>query len=654
MIRRIALAIVILVAFMLVGAQGHVQGQDKLIQVKEAACPARPALTEIEGITVTCGTVTVPEDYDNPDGTQIDLAFAVLKSDSLSPAADPVIYLHGGPGAAELRELGRLSERLAPIRQTRDVVIFDQRGTGYSPGPLTCDVEYATQQDEIREYVEEYSGGAINEDAAVNKALFAVCLERFESIDADLSQYNTINNARDVVELATALGYEDEINLYGFSYGTQVALEVMRQHPERLRGVVLDSVAPASIKLYENMGQPNVEAITSLLAICAADEACNEAYPDLRARFEALLDQLDEEPLRRVDGSPVTAQTVVSALRQNDIRPGLGAFIPLLIWELEQGKLDTLEAILNNELPPTWPAEPDSVALRYTGLELDEDTQLLIDTALSLRAEASDLSQMADRLLLRGDERLALDQAESSTAGRFDRLFYEIMDVQPFDRRIALNQAYLAFPITSGGPTVEGLRAFIKTQFAGADASRLLLLADEMTDADVETLAQIIFGKARDYATFFNIALALNLYVCQEHMPFNNMEGALATFEALEIPQVARGKWGTVSNLLENCDLFPTGQEPQGFHDPVESDIPAPILLGTADTQTAASWGQHAAETLDNSQVVLFPETGHGAIRFSQCARDIGAAFYNNPGGKLDTTCADDLLPVFKLVPEEN
>ena len=106
MIGRIALLIVILVASALVGAPApHAQSDEMLFAVKEIPCPVKPALSEIEGETVICGTVTVPENYDEPDGTQIGLAFAVFKSDSLSPASDPVVYLHGGPGAAELRDL---------------------------------------------------------------------------------------------------------------------------------------------------------------------------------------------------------------------------------------------------------------------------------------------------------------------------------------------------------------------------------------------------------------------------------------------------------------------------------------------------------------------------------------------------------------------
>ena len=49
--------------------------------------------------------------------------------------------------------------------------------------------------------------------------------------------------------------------------------------------------------------------------------------------------------------------------------------------------------------------------------------------------------------------------------------------------------------------------------------------------------------------------------------------------------------------------------------------------------------------------MVLFPETGHGAIRFSQCAKDVGAAFFNNPEGEVNTACTSDLLPQFVLPP---
>jgi hypothetical protein len=398
------------------------------------------------------------------------------------------------------------------------------------------------------------------------------------------------------------------------------------------------------------LGQPNVEAMLSLFAICANDQACNGAYPDLQNRFQALIAQLNQQPITAEDGSLVTANTVIGALRQSDIRPGLGAYFPLMIWELERGVLDTLNAIRNNELPPLPPTDTDPVVRRYAGLEVSPDAQFLIQTALDLREESRQLDQTADRLLERGNERIELDLLGDSLAARFDLLFHEIMNNEPFDRRLALNQAYLVLPVE--GTSVEDVRTFITEHFDGVNAARLMALADGMTEEDVAELAEIIFGVARDHAYFFDVSLALSLYACQEHVPYNTLDGMLAAFESLEIPQLGAAKLGTAQNLIASCQLFPTGLEPDDYHEPVTSDIPTLILLGSADTQTAISWGQHAAETLDNSQVVLFPETGHGAIRYSLCAKDIGAAFFDNPEAEINTACTVDLRPQFVLPPD--
>ena len=80
---------------------------------------------------------------------------------------------------------------------------------------------------------------------------------------------------------------------------------------------------------------------------------------------------------------------------------------------------------------------------------------------------------------------------------------------------------------------------------------------------------------------------------------------------------------------------------------PVESDIPTLVLSGEYDLQTPMAWGEDAAEGLTNAYEVEFPNTGHGAILFSQCARDIGEAFINNPDGAPLTTCTDELTTRF-------
>jgi pimeloyl-ACP methyl ester carboxylesterase len=104
----------------------------------EIPCPEGVPPGEIEGETITCGILTVPENYDEPDGRQIDITYAVLHSHSLSPAPDPIIDLRGGPGGTIVGEFMEVRAQLYDsLRRTRDVVLFDQRGTKYS-NELLC------------------------------------------------------------------------------------------------------------------------------------------------------------------------------------------------------------------------------------------------------------------------------------------------------------------------------------------------------------------------------------------------------------------------------------------------------------------------------------------------------------------------------------
>ena len=153
------------------------------IRIGRYPVPPNPDLSEIEGETVVCGILTVPEDYGKPEGNHVELVYAILRSTSLASAGDPVVYLHGGPGSAEMRQLAQLTERFESLRRTRDVIVFDQRGTGYSNNRLACDVEYATQQDDARGGLDALSNGSDgNNEVAVNMLLYQVCLDRFEAV----------------------------------------------------------------------------------------------------------------------------------------------------------------------------------------------------------------------------------------------------------------------------------------------------------------------------------------------------------------------------------------------------------------------------------------------------------------------------------------
>ena len=299
---------------------------------------------------IACGTLDVPENWSDPDGRRIQIGYLVLESTAAQPMPDPVVFLAGGPGSSPLTSGEIWARFFAGLRQERDVVFFDQRGTRLS-SPLRCEA-YTRLMALVLPPEEDDSAGTpampvypaevTNPDELLQKAREQygpsgeACSRQLTEQGVDLSQYTTAASANDAVALVKALGY-DEYNLYGISYGTRLALEVMRNHPESgLRSVVLDSTYPPEIKTYELLSVSTHEVAMQLFADCASDPACDTAYPDLEQRFIALLSQLRAEPVVSDDGPPITDRDLINVMHSLTGRVEIVPYVPLLIAELER------------------------------------------------------------------------------------------------------------------------------------------------------------------------------------------------------------------------------------------------------------------------------------------------------------------------------
>ncbi len=190
-------------------------GFDNRYPVAIAACPETTSSLDIEGQTINCGTVDVPEDYSAPDGNRIPLRFVVGKAHTTNPFPDPVIYLHGGPAEGGLGSIATVTDTvLADHRVHRDIVTFDQRAAMLSSTTVRC---YDEISDNFVAIAREVEGVApLDGDTGIDMDSFTkLCVEELCESGADLAQYNTLNNARDVRALMSALGYP-EYNFWGF------------------------------------------------------------------------------------------------------------------------------------------------------------------------------------------------------------------------------------------------------------------------------------------------------------------------------------------------------------------------------------------------------------------------------------------------------
>lgn len=296
---------------------------------------------------VECGTVQVPENRADPSSRTIKLAVAVFRGSG--PAADPVFYLEGGPGGHSVGVMGPVFPFVAlrDLLEGRDVVLFDQRGVGLSTPNLDCteltELSYAILDQQL----------SFEESDALSSAALLDCRERLVSEGVDLRFYNSAASAADINDIRLALGYE-QINLYGISYGTRLALTTMRDYPQILRSVVLDSVYPPEASLVEAIVNAD-RAFSELYAACAADAACSAAVPDLRTLLFATVESLNAEPVMlEVTALPgggrydvlLTGDVLLSSLFSSMYQTTIIPTLPQMLLDISAGNYDGIRLLL--------------------------------------------------------------------------------------------------------------------------------------------------------------------------------------------------------------------------------------------------------------------------------------------------------------------
>jgi len=301
-----------------------------------------------EGVRVDCGYVVVPEDRSMSVTDTIRIAVAIYRSTGPTPAPDPVIFIQGGPGASGLDWAeGSYQDMIGLLSQDRDFIAFDPRGVGESIPALECRELAITYAQELQ--------GKIPADqrAAYYQGALQTCRAALSDQGANLAAYHSEASARDVVDIITALGYE-QANIYGVSYGTRVAQIILEQYPEKVRSAILDSIVPLEANLADENSANDMHALQVLFSACAADPACAAAYPNLESTYLDTAAKLDAAPItlevltpeqttipRKVDGA--TFKNMVQwSLWMSSLVP----FTPQLIDNTSRGDYSFLQFVL--------------------------------------------------------------------------------------------------------------------------------------------------------------------------------------------------------------------------------------------------------------------------------------------------------------------
>jgi pimeloyl-ACP methyl ester carboxylesterase len=241
-----------------------------------------------------------------------------------------LFYIPGGPGSSATEDAPYVAQDWAKIRERRDLVFVDQRGTGGS-NPLDC---VFFNPSDPQSYF-----GSYFPLADVRR-----CREQLEP-KADLKLYTTPVAMDDLDEVRAALGYE-QINISGGSYGTRAAQVYLKRHQKHVRTIVLQGVSPTNQSMPRDFPQHTERALDGVLGECAADAACRAAFPDLRADAKAVLERLLRGPVAVEVKHPRTGAATrvelsrdlaAEAIRYMLYQSGAASRVPLFLHLAAQG-----------------------------------------------------------------------------------------------------------------------------------------------------------------------------------------------------------------------------------------------------------------------------------------------------------------------------
>ena len=254
----------------------------------ETTC-ALPDMSSDVAARLRCGTVNVPRDYADANAGTFKLAVVVIHPRVMEPQADPVLFLQGGPGSPLTLHAARIARNeSATLAPSRDLILVDQRGAGRSE-PAMC-LDLSRQQ--LGVFAHEANHDAL---VAAWRGTYSDCRRELARGGIDPAWFGTSVTVRDMEVVRRALGVA-RWNVYGRSYGTEVAMTLEARHPNSLRAVVLDSVYPPD-PLPLTRSQTYNAALQALFRACRADASCAAAHPDLAATFREAMAGLVKAPM---------------------------------------------------------------------------------------------------------------------------------------------------------------------------------------------------------------------------------------------------------------------------------------------------------------------------------------------------------------------
>jgi pimeloyl-ACP methyl ester carboxylesterase len=318
----------------------------------------------LEGVPqlARCGSLDVAENPDHPDVRRLRIAVAVIPATGGKSLPDPIVILMGGPGEDAISAAEIYFKQFTTLRQDRDILLVDQRGTGRS-GALNCPLFSAQEP-------------AVNLRDVFPPAAVERCEQNLR-VRADLTQYTYDRFANDLEQVRQALGY-GPLNLFAGSYGTRAAQIYLRMYPKSVRTVYMGSVVPTNAATPLPFAKIEQTALEKMFDACAGDLACNAAFPNLPEEFRQISARLSSVSVRvTVKGQtgtvPLDHGRVAEWVRSKLYRPRSSTTLP---WMIHRAFLGDWSPISEGILSDAGDDSPFSFGL-FFAITCSEDVRFI-------------------------------------------------------------------------------------------------------------------------------------------------------------------------------------------------------------------------------------------------------------------------------------
>lgn len=318
-----------------------------------------------------CGQLSVPANHADPGGQQFQLPYVVF-STRATPSKNATVVLQGGPGSPSATIAQTLQQLLTQVQLQDDIIVFDQRGAGASQPRLNCVVTPTLAFTDPQQLSQQAD----------------TCLRQAQGLGLNLADLNTRASADDVALLAKKLGYE-QLNLYGMSYGTRLAQEIVRRHPTLVRSQVLDGVIDPQATWFVNQTRDMHDTLLRFGAACMTAGRC-PAGTNLPARMQEAATVVDGAHLTYsfsytgdLSPQPISGELMLMAFQRLGYSPQMLQSLPArldAILRRDAGAIATLpsDALALGSMI-SWPIYPavicqdsrldeTSIQAAYTGL----------------------------------------------------------------------------------------------------------------------------------------------------------------------------------------------------------------------------------------------------------------------------------------------